>query len=194
MLTVKKSAAIIAGSLFIAIGINFYLIPFRVLDGGIIGIALIIKYLWGMKVGLTIIVCSVPIFALAWFRYRSFFYNSVHGMLISSIMIDLLYPFHYHFQYYIRLSPLSSSIIGGLSVGTGIGIMLRNKTSTGGTDLLAQFLADVFSMNVGVAVFIIDAIVVSFGGLLLSAETFFLSIASIAAGGLATSLFTLQGH
>jgi uncharacterized membrane-anchored protein YitT (DUF2179 family) len=86
------------------------------------------------------------------------------------------------------MTPLSSSIVGGILIGIGIGIMLRYETSTGGTDMLAQFLSNVFSVNVGIIIFIIDAIVVVMGGLLISPETFFLSIVTIIAVGFTTSL------
>ena len=43
------------------------------LDGGIIGLGLIIKYVLGIKAGLTIIVLSIPIFAMAWFCYEIIF-------------------------------------------------------------------------------------------------------------------------
>ena len=52
---IKKGLVILVGSVFIALGINLFLIPYKVLDGGIIGIALILNYLWGLKPGLMII-------------------------------------------------------------------------------------------------------------------------------------------
>lgn len=192
MLSLYKITAIFLGSLLIGIGINFFLAPFKVLDGGVIGIALIINYLFGIKVGLVMFLCSIPIFMLAWFYYRDILYNSVYGLLISSLVIDLLEPFRYHFLYYIELTAFSSSVMGGFIIGTGIGIMLRYETSTGGTDLLAQFLSKLVAVNVGVLVFVLDGIIVCLGGLLLSAETFLLSILTIIAGGVATSLCTMK--
>ncbi|MFJ7557890.1 YitT family protein [Bacillus thuringiensis] len=185
----NKSIAVIFGSLLLSVGINFFLVPFDLLDGGIIGIGLIIKYILGIKTGLTIIVLSIPIFLIAWHRYRHYFYNSLHGMLISSFMIDLLYPLHDWFLSCVQLPVLICSIIGGSFAGLGIGIMLRYETSTGGTDLLAQFLANVFQINIGVLIFIIDATVICMGGLLISKETFFFSIVTIIFVGITTSLF-----
>ncbi|TVY10928.1 YitT family protein [Paenibacillus cremeus] len=187
-----KITAIVAGSLLISIGINFFLMPFRVLDGGLIGIALIINYLFGTKVGLVMFLCSIPIFVLAWMYYRDILYNSLHGLWISSLIIDLLEPYHYYFVYYVELAPFTSSALGGVLIGTGIGIMLRFETSTGGTDLLAQFLSKLVPINVGILIFLLDGIIVSLGGLLLSRETLLLSIVTISAGGIATSLCTLK--
>lgn len=189
---IKKAIAIIAGSLSLAVGINLFLFPNELLDGGMIGIGLIVNYIWGLEAGLTIIFCSIPIFILAWFRYRSYFYNSIHGLLISSFFIDFLSPLrNVHLSDFLQ-SPLISSIIGGALVGIGIGTMLKFETSTGGTDLLAQFIADLFSVNVGVAILFIDTIVVSIGGLLISKETLLLSLVTIFVVGISTSLLTLK--
>lgn len=192
MPALKKTMAVLLGSLILSVGINFFLVPFKVLDGGLIGIGLIFKYLLGVKAGLTMILFSIPIFILAWFKYRSYFYNSLHGLLISSFMIDVLQPYQYYFLYYFKFGSLVSAITGGLLVGIGTGLMLRFKTSTGGTDLVAQFFSDMFSVNVGIVIFFIDSIVIGLGGLLISQETFILSIITITAVGFSTTLSTLK--
>lgn len=189
---VKKTIAIIVGSLSVAIGINLFLFPNELLDGGMIGIGLIVNYLWGFEAGLTIILCSIPIFIFAWYRYRTYFYNSIHGFLISSFLIDFLAPLRHVEIFDTLASPLLSSIMGGVLVGIGIGTMLHFETSTGGTDLLAQFIADFFSLNVGVAILFIDTLVVSIGGFLISKETLILSMITILVVGISTSLMTLK--
>jgi uncharacterized membrane-anchored protein YitT (DUF2179 family) len=185
----KKAGAIILGSILLSVGINFFLIPFELLDGGIIGLGLILKYLTGIKAGLAIIFLSFPVFLLAWFYNKSYFYNSLHGMLFSSFAIDLLAPIRFLFDHN-TMSPIYSSILGGIFVGLGIGVMLRHETSTGGTDLLAQFLSKIFNINVGIIIFFIDSIVIALGGLFISKETFLLSGITIIFVGLFTSLCT----
>jgi len=182
-----KAAAILIGSITIAIGINTFLIPNRVLDGGIIGLGLIISYLFHTNAGFTIMILSIPIFIISWFKYRSYFFNSLHGMFLSSFFIDL---FHNLNQLRLHISPILSSFTGGVLIGFGIGIMLRFETSTGGTDLLAQFLSEIVKMNVGIIILIIDVFVICLGGVLVSSDTFLLSAITILAGGLTTSLCT----
>ena len=148
-----QNAAIILGSLLISVGINFFLMPFQILDGGLIGIALIINYLFGIKVGFIMFLCSIPIFILVWFHHSEMFYNSIFGLFFSSFVIDFLGQYRTHFLDYVDLTPFSSSLIGGFIVGTGIGIMLRYETSTGGTDLLAQYFLKWVSLNVGIIIF-----------------------------------------
>ncbi|WP_379134895.1 YitT family protein [Paenibacillus sp. sgz500958] len=187
-----KYLVIFAGSLLIATGTDFFLVPYKILDGGIIGIALIINYLSGAKISLAIVFCSLPVFLLAWWKDRNIIYNSILGLITSSFLIELLGPLQYHFLYYFELSPISSAIIGGFLLGSGLGIMLRYKASTGGTDLLAKFITGYIRVNVGVIIFATDALIISAGGLLISKETFLHSILTIAAGGVATGLCTLE--
>ncbi len=186
MYLLKKIIVIIIGSIFLSLGINLFLAPHEILDGGIVGLSLILNYLYDLEVGLMIMLLSVPIFIVAWVRYRHYFYNSLHGLLFSSFIIDFLKPL----RSLVHLNPIPSSIIGGVCIGTGMGLMLRFHTSTGGTDLIAQFLSVKSGINVGIIIFMIDVTVIILGGVLISANTLFLSIITLMVVGMTTSLVT----
>jgi uncharacterized membrane-anchored protein YitT (DUF2179 family) len=182
----RKAFAIVIGSILIGIGINGFLAPLHLLDGGIIGISLIITYLWGFKSGLTIILLSIPIFIIAWYHYRTYFYSSLHGMLCSSLFIDLSASIKGQFLFH----PFFSAVIGGIFIGSGIGIMLSQEVSTGGTDLLAQFISKLYAWNVGVIIFLIDAIVILIGSQTLGPESFLYSSIAVLVVGITTSTWT----
>lgn len=190
MQTLVKYIVIVLGSFLIAAGTNFFLVPHKVLDGGVIGIALITNYLFDVHIGFVIILCSIPMFMAAWLLNREIFYNSLTGMLISSFVIDLLSPLQSFFQQNVSIGPIPSASVGGLLIGAGLGIMLRFETSTGGTDLLAHFLSRRIPLNVGVIILLMDAVIIGVGGLLLSGETFILSIFTIVSGGFTTGMCT----
>lgn len=192
MFSLSKIGAIIVGSLLIAIGINIFVVPLGILDGGIIGIALIINYLFDIKIGLVMLLSSIPIFILIWFHNRELLYISISGLLLSSYLIDLIEPYQYYFSYYIEWTPFTRAVIGGFVIGTGIGIMLRYHVSTGGTDLVAEYLSGFFKINVGIIVLIIDLLIISIGEWVLPGDSFMLSLMTITAGGVATSLCTLK--
>jgi uncharacterized membrane-anchored protein YitT (DUF2179 family) len=191
LLSLHKILAIILGSLLIAFGIDFFLMPIKVLDGGFIGIALIANYLFGAKVGFVLIVCSIPVFIYTWRKDRAMFIHSLFGMIFLSYFIDLFDPY-YPIGSAVSSYPFIASVAGGICIGIGFGILLRFDTSTGGIDLLAKLLAKRLRINVGILILMMDAIVVIVGGLLFSKDTFFLSIATIVSGGLATSLCTIK--
>ncbi|MFS0574769.1 YitT family protein [Sporosarcina sp. 179-K 3D1 HS] len=187
MYFIQKAIRIMIGSLFVAIGINFFLVPFGLLEGGALGISLIFHYLFDVKVGLTFLVISLPIFFLAWMFYRPFFYNGIHGMLLSSLIIDLLHPLHQLGGIWIP-SPLFSAIGGGIVIGIGIGFMLRADISLGGTDLLAQMMAKRLRMNAGIMIFCFDILIVTIGSYVLQSVSILLSITTVLSVGMTTSL------
>lgn len=187
MYILQKALTIFMGSILIAIGVNAFLVPFELLDGGAIGISLIIHYSMGVKVGLTFLIVGIPIFMLAWKYYRSFFYNGIHGMLFSSLIIDLLYPLNVIGRELVN-GPLMSAICGGIFIGIGVGIMLRQDISIGGTDLLAQMIARKLGINTGFVIFCIDVLIVSMGSLLIPSVNLVLSFTTVFIVGLTTSL------
>lgn len=181
----KKGFALIIGSIFIAFGINFFVIPNHLLDGGVIGIGLLANYTLEVKPGLTIILLSTPVYILAYFYKRDYFYNGVHGLLISSFFIDLFHP--------VSLwnpeggSIIIEAIIGGVLIGTGLGIMLLNNISKEGSDLLALILSNITSVNAGIYIFIIDCLVLFIGSFVIPEVTIFYSACMVLTIGLTTS-------
>lgn len=190
MLSLRKHVIIVIGSLLISIGTNFFLVPHKILDGGVIGIALIANYVFDLHIGFVIVLCGIPMFIAAWVLNREIFYNSLSGMLISSFMIDLLSPLRRDVAQIFAPNILYSAPIGGALIGIGLGFMLRNDASTGGTDLLAHFLAKYVPLNVGLIILIMDAIIIGVGGILLSGSTFMYSLLTIFAGGVTTGICT----
>ncbi|WP_078551263.1 YitT family protein [Bacillus alkalicellulosilyticus] len=186
----KAVQAVVIGSIIIGLGINLFFIPYHILDGGIIGLGLIFHYLWDIEVGLTIVIISIPIYIFAWKSYRTFFYTSIPGLLVSALFIDLL---SFLTNYAPLLGPLSSSLVGGLLLGVGVGIMFLYDISTGGLDLLAQMAAEATKINVGVMIFIVDMIVVGFGWFVVTPQEIVLSTIAVTATGLATTIIT-GGH
>ncbi len=168
-------------------GVNVFLVPSELLDGGTIGIGLVSHYVTGIQVGLVIIIVNTPIFIFSWFYNRSFFYNSLHGMLFSAFMIDLLYPLHSISEHH--TIPIIFAIMGGIIVGLGIGIMLWFNTSVGGTDLLALMFARSRNVNPGMVIFIFDFMIVFTGSLIMSSEgSLLLSCLAVICVGITTSL------
>jgi uncharacterized membrane-anchored protein YitT (DUF2179 family) len=178
----EKFTALLIGSFLIGVGINIFLVPHKLLDGGVIGLGLLIHYYAGFPAGLCMILISIPIYIIAWLRNRKVFYNSLHGLIISSLCIDLLSGIHFKHDF----SLLTSSLIGGFLIGTGIGLMLRYDISTGGTDLLAQLISKKTAINVGILIFLIDGAVISGGIGIVGFGVFLYSFLTIAAVGAMT--------
>ncbi|NMH70380.1 YitT family protein [Bacillus sp. RO3] len=181
---------IVLGSVLVGIGINLFFVPHLFLDGGMIGIGLISHYWFGFKPGLTMIILSIPLYMLAFFMDKRLFYNSIHGLWLSSLMIDVIYQWKDAFI----LPPMGSALCGGAFVGIGIGMMLRGNSATGGTDLLAQLIGRSVKMNVGKIIFVIDGLVLMVGWPVIGVESFLYSLLAVSTVGFFTTLLTHHNH
>ncbi|WP_025786167.1 YitT family protein [Sporosarcina sp. D27] len=186
MESARKVIALLVGSVFLGIGLNLFLIPHGLMEGGALGISLIVHYVTGTKVGLTFLIISIPIFMLTYFLYRPFFYNGIHGMLISALIIDVFAPIK-ESGIAIQLGPVVSSATGGILIGIGTGIMLRRGISIGGTDLLAQLIAKGLRTNSGLIIMLFDIIIVTVGSLSVPTVSLVLSLITVCSVGLTIS-------
>nr|WP_284145202.1 YitT family protein [Peribacillus frigoritolerans] len=188
LINFQKAVAVIVGSFLVGIGINGFLVPHHLIDGGVIGIALILHYFFSFQTGLSMLVLSIPIFLYAWYYERPFFYSSVHGLLLTSLFMDWLNPLKKFFS----ISILASSLIGGVIIGMGIGLMLRYETSSGGTDMLAKIISKSTSMDIALAIIVIDTLIISAAAFTLGIEIFLFSCVTIVIIGLVTSLMKVR--
>lgn len=186
----EKMTAIIIGSLLIGVGINGFLIPHHLLDGGVTGIALILHYYFGFPTGLGLFLLSLPLFIFAWFRERVFFYHNFLGLIIASICIDWLEPLRARFLFPV----FTSVLLGGVFIGIGVGLMLLHHVSTGGTDMLAQFISEAFSINVGIIIIFIDSFIVMAAFKMLGLKSVLFSCLLICLIGLITSMIIHHGR
>ena len=159
MYLLEKAGAVLVGSLLLGIGVNFFLSPYHLLDGGLIGIGLLIHYYFDFPTGLSMIVMSIPLYIYAWSYQRKLFIQSLHGLLISSLCVDWLSGFSLSWDIPVYIN----AILGGTFIGLGIGLMLRYETTTGGTDLIAKIIADKLSINPGILIFCIDVCIIVSG-------------------------------
>lgn len=182
----KKLTFISLAGIFIAIGVNAFIIPLHLINGGVIGISLLFNYAWGFNLGLTIFMINLPIYLFTLKYERLYFFNGLYGMIVSSIMIECLFPLRNLFHLY----PWFSSIIGGLFIGTGIGIMLRHHCSHGGIDLLALVISKYFHINPGFIILIIDAFIIVYGMIILKDYRLIYSLFTVISVGSVASLLT----
>ena len=155
---VVKYALVALGSALFAAGFQFFLYPNSIIVGGVSGIAMIINYLVGLPVGIMTIVLNIPLFIIAWEHFGGkFIISSLVGMLLSSVLVDVLAVIDY--------SPtddmLLACLIGGAIKGLGLGLIYYAGATTGGTDIIAKFVRLRFPyINFGTIVLLTDAVII----------------------------------
>ncbi len=155
---------ILLGSLICGISYNVFIIPHKMLSGGLSGIALIINYVTGIKPGMMLFMLNIPVFLLGQkFVDKEFVILSLIGAVSFSLFLD-----SFSFLKYKMLVEdiMLSSIYGGIFNGIGIGIVLRNRASLGGIDIIAVIIKKYFSLNVGSTSLIINIAIVATSSLI----------------------------
>ena len=128
------------------------------------GIALIFNRLWGMPIGVTIILLNIPLAFLCYkLLGKGFFLRSIRCMIISSIFIDYIGPMLPAYDG----DRLLAALCTGVTMGLGYGLIYMQNSSTGGADFVVMALKAVRPhLSLGRLAFITDVVIVLAGGFL----------------------------
>jgi len=155
-----KSYFIIAIGLFIgSIGWTGFLIPSEIVGGGVSGIATIIYFATGFKVGYSVFIINGVLLILA-MRVLGF------GFGIKTIFATFVLSFFLWLLQSIITEPIVSdrfmcAIIGGIMAGASAGIILSQGGSTGGTDIIAMMINKYRNYSPGQLLLTLDLIIIS---------------------------------
>jgi len=157
---------ITTGSCICALAVNGILIPRKFVSSGVTGVALIFHYIIPyLPVSVLYLLFNVPLFALGWkYVSRRFFIYSIIGTAIfSSAMEWIVVPIQVQ-------DPLLCSLLAGIIMGVGVGIILRSAGSSGGTDIISVMVQTRFSIRLGYTVLAFNSIVLAASAMLFSLE------------------------
>lgn len=166
---------IIIGSFIYSLGVNMLLVPHKLLSGGLTGIAIILEYLFSIPKEITVIIFNVPLF-IGGYRFlgKRFIYLSLLGIASMSAFLYLTKGWTIDVK-----DDMIAAIFGGLILGTGAGIVMRNRGSLGGTDIISLLVNKFFSFSVGWVATACNFIILSAAAFLLNVETAMFSMVGI---------------
>lgn len=151
---------ITAGCIIYTIGLNGIVVPQEFLNGGVVGIALLIHYLAPTTgVALIYFLLNIPLVILGWFHIsRQFMLYSIFGVCVFSLTAALIYPRMPSID-----DPILAALLAGVLCGAGGGIILRSLGSAGGLDILGVFLNKKFGLRLGTIFFGTNTLVLILG-------------------------------
>ena len=153
----------LAGAILFNIGIYNFAVNAEFAPVGVSGIALILRYLFGLPMGITSIVLNIPIVLVSYrLLGRSFLLRSMKSMIIFALVLDYVVPYLPVYQG----NPLYASACTGIFSGLGLTIVYLRNCSTGGTDFLVMAIRKIFPhLTIGQISLVVDAVVIIAGGL-----------------------------
>ena len=176
---IKSYLITIIGIIICAISFSVFFLPYNIIPSGVAGISMIFNNLFGVWEVITISILSVMFLFIGYIFLDK---NEVKKALIGTILFPIfIYLFGIIFNK-IDLSidnNLLTSIVGGVSLGFGLGIIYRNDHYIGGIDLLNRILDKKINISYSVITLITDILVIVIGGIVFGFETFVYSAVSI---------------
>jgi len=164
--SVLEYVYIIIGATIVALGFNVFLLPNEIASGGVSGISTILYGIFNWNPGLVQYAFNIPLFiAGVIFLGKQFGARSLVGTLTLPFIVIVTADWEPA-----TLNPLLGALFGGISVGTGLGIVFRGRASTGGTDLAAQIIAKYTGLTLGTSVMLIDGLIVLSAALVFDVE------------------------
>lgn len=136
------------GAFIVAFALECILLPNKVIDGGVIGVSMMINYLTHANLGLVIFLLNLPFIFLAWTNLgKMFVLQTFFAVSMLAFATNLFESFHHAL---ILDELLLVVIFGGIILGFGVGLILRNSASLDGTEILSIKLSKKFSfMTIG---------------------------------------------
>lgn len=168
---VSEYFQILLGIILASIGLKAFLLPNGFLDGGVTGIAILLNSQFNINVSLLLVVFSIPFIILG-------YYTVSKRIVVKSIISIIGLALFIHFENFPTVTDdkLLISIFGGLFVGSGIGIAIRNGSVLDGSEILGIYLNDKFGISIGKVILIFNVILFSFTAFLISIEVALYSI------------------
>lgn len=139
--TVYSYITILAGSFLFCAGLNWFIVPLGLYNGGTVGISQIARTLLDLNVNFDIagifnFILNIPLLMLAFVSFgRSLFFKTLFSLVTQTIIFTYL-PIP---EIPILNEYAISCLMGGILAGTGVGITLRAGGSGGGLDILGLY-------------------------------------------------------
>ncbi len=150
---------VLLGSVITAVGLQFFLLPNHLLDGGVTGISIISAKLSGLPLGLFLIVLNIPFVFLGYKKFgKAFACYSILG-IITLALLTLV-----HVPHGFTDVPILAAVFGGAVVGIGVGVVVRYGGIIDGADTIAVLIDRETIFSVSEAIMTINGIIITLAG------------------------------
>ena len=140
----KNFLFITFGAIVAGFALEAFLVSNSVIDGGVIGISMIISHVTKWNLGLLVIVLNLPFIVLAFKKMgKMFVLQTAYANVILALALNF---FH---SYKVTNDILLSTVFGGIVLGAGVGLILKNEASLDGTEILSLLVSKKFGCSVG---------------------------------------------
>lgn len=158
----KDYCMITVGLIFYAVGFCGFILPHKIVIGGLAGVASLIFFQTGIPVAYSFYTLNIILLAIAFKLVgKQFVLKTIFGASFLSLFLFIAQTFFEAHPISIQDDTLLNCIIGAVFCGTGIGIALTHNGSTGGTDIIATMVSKYRQVSVGRMILYVDMLIIS---------------------------------
>ncbi|WP_336776311.1 YitT family protein [Paenibacillus sp. MMO-58] len=156
----RRTLFITLGAALVSVGLEIFLVPNHIIDGGIVGISIMVSHLTGLPLGIFLFLLNLPFLVLGYKQIgKTFAMSTLYGVSVMSLGTFLLHP----------VPPLTeeyflASIFGGVILGIGVGIVIRFGGSLDGTEIIAILFNKRLPFSVGEIVMFFNLFILGSAG------------------------------
>ena len=156
----RKLFILCFGACLYAAGLETFLIPNQIIDGGVVGISIMASYLTDMPFSLFMLVINLP------FLYLGYKHIGKTFSISTIISIGLLSLWTEYFEPIAQVTDdyFLAAIFGGIVAGTGVGLIIRNSGSLDGTEIVAIIMDKRTTFSVGEVVLFFNIFILGAAG------------------------------
>ncbi len=159
---VKKYMMIFVGAIIAAFGLEEFLIPNNVIDGGIVGISIMLETITGVSLGVFLVVLNIPFLFMGYKQIgKNFAIATLVAICFLAVWSEVFEPLQK-----VTDDPFLAAIFGGIIDGLGVGLIIRAGGSLDGTEIVAIIMDKKSVFSVGEVVMFINLFILSSAGLL----------------------------
>ena len=153
---------ITAGAMLAAFSIQTFLSPNMILDGGVIGISMIISKLTGLSLSIFTIILNIPFLLIGYKNLgKNFLIKALYAMLLFSAFLTMFQNVHE-----LTDDILLATIYGGIILGIGVGLVIRCGGCLDGTESVAIIINKKTSLSTGQIIMIFNIFIYLTAGIL----------------------------
>lgn len=152
----------ILGCVLVSIGLEIFLVPNGLVDGGVVGMSIMASHVSGLPLGLFTFLFNVPFFILGYKHIgKTFTICTLFSVICLSIGVSVLHPVPG-----ITHDILLAAVFGGVIMGAGVGLIIRNGGSLDGTEIVAIILDKRISFSIGEIVMFFNLFILGISSLI----------------------------
>lgn len=152
----------VLGAIVAAFALEEFLVPAKILDGGIVGVSIILSSFTPISLSILTVCLNLP-FVLIGTRQlqKNFLPRTAVSMIVFSVFLEIFKDMHNA-----TYDPLLATVFGGVILGFGVGLIIRNGGCLDGTETVAIVVSRKTSLSVGQIVLICNLVIYMAAGLL----------------------------